>query len=53
MMREGTVTRITGPKPLQTNEAAEEIEALVKEMAEHNPKMALALRLHYFGKGSH
>ena len=52
MMREGTITRTTGPKPLPTNEAAEEIESLVKEMAEHNPKMALALRMHYFDKGS-
>ena len=36
---------------LPSNEEAEEIELLVKEMAEHNNNMALALRCQYFSYG--
>lgn len=39
-----------GPKPLPNNQNAEEIEFLVNEMFGQNNKMALALRIHYFGK---
>lgn len=52
IMREGTLVRSTGPVPLPTNEAAEEIEALVVEMLKYNRNMALALRIHYFNRGS-
>lgn len=51
IMREGTVVRSTGPRSFPANEAAEEIEALVCEMAQHNRNMALALRCHYFSQG--
>lgn len=52
IMREGTVIRSTGPRPLPTNEAAEEMEALIREMAQQNINMALALRCEYFNRGS-
>jgi hypothetical protein len=52
MMTEGVVTRNTRPKPLPSNEAAEEIEKLVKEMTEYNQTMANALRWQYFLPGS-
>jgi hypothetical protein len=52
MMTEGAVVRNTGPKQLPSNEAAEEMESLVKEMAEHNKTMADALRCQYFLPGS-
>lgn len=52
IMREGTLVRSTGSRPLPTNEAAEEIEALVVEMKNYNSDMALALRIHYFNRGS-
>lgn len=40
------------PKSLPSNERAEEIEALVKEMAEQHYKMATTLRCEYFLQGS-
>lgn len=39
------------PKALPTNEEAEEIEDLIREMAENNYNMALALRCYYFTHG--
>ena len=41
-----------GPKNMPTNERAEEIEKLVKEMAEQNYTMATVLRCQYFLHGS-
>lgn len=53
IMREGIIIRSTpGSRPLPTNDAAEEMESLVCEMAKHNNNMALALRCHYFNRGS-
>lgn len=52
IMREGTIVRSTGPRPLPCNDAAEEIESLVVEMAQQNFNMAIALRCHYFNRGS-
>jgi hypothetical protein len=52
MMTEGVVARNSRPKPLPSNEAAEEIEKLVKEMTEYNQTMANALRCQYFLPGS-
>jgi len=53
LMREGTVVRTSGKhQSLPSNEAAEEIESLVKEMSEQNVRMALVLRCHYFNHGS-
>ncbi len=52
ILTEGCIQRSTGPKPLPTNEAAEEIEDLVKQMAEYNPTMAKALRCQYFQTGT-
>jgi len=52
LMTEGIVHRSDGFKKLPVNEAAEEIEALVKEMAHYNQVMALALRYQYFSEGS-
>lgn len=51
LMKEGNISKSNGPKPLQINESAEEIEKLVKEMSEQNSDMALALRCHYFTRG--
>jgi len=51
LMTEGIVHRSDGSKRLPVNEAAEEIEALVKEMAHYNQVMALALRYQYFLTG--
>lgn len=52
LMKEGHIIRSSGPKPLPTNEAAEEIESLIKIMAQQNQTMALALRCQYFTQGS-
>ncbi|HVV69588.1 MAG TPA: antiterminator Q family protein [Gammaproteobacteria bacterium] len=52
ILLEGCIQHNPGPKPLPTNEAAEEIEALVKQMAEYNENMAKALRCHYFLTGT-
>lgn len=43
----GYYIKATGPKPLPSNLEAEEIEELVREMHQQDPKMALALRRHY------
>lgn len=51
LMKNGIIVPSTAPKQIPCNEEAEEIEALVKEMAEYNNEMALALRLRYFEKG--
>lgn len=52
LMREGVLTRSTAPRPLPSNELAEEIEALVSEMNRYNHQMAMALRHQYFNRGS-
>lgn len=52
IMTEGIVSRSTAPRALPTHEAAEEIEALVKEIANYHEIMANALRCHYFVTGS-
>ena len=50
LMTVGILVKSTAPKPLPCDEDAEEIEALVVEMAKQNNKMAAALRIHYFDK---
>ena len=52
ILLEGCIQRNPGPKPLPSNEAAEEIEELVKQMAEYNVNMAQALRHQYFLTGT-
>ena len=51
LMTVGIMIKSTAPKPLPSDEEAEEIEAIVREMAEYNEKMATMLRIHYFGNG--
>ena len=51
LMTVGVMIKSTGLKPLPYDEGAEEIEALVTEMTKHNEKMAIMLRIHYFGNG--
>lgn len=48
----GAVTKTYSSKPLPYHEEAEEIETLVRELAEHTPHIASALRYHYFTTGS-
>lgn len=48
LMTEGMIGKNTGQKPLPCNEEAEEIEALVRELAQHTPDIAFSLRCHYF-----
>ncbi len=48
LMTVGIVIKSTAQRSLPCDEEAEEIEALVVEMAKHNIKMADALRIHYF-----
>ena len=52
LLREGHIQRNPGPRPLPSNEAAEEIEDLVIQMAEYNLIMAEALRCQYFLEGT-
>lgn len=52
LMTEGIVVRTTGIKPLPSNEEAEEIENLIREMSWQNHNMALALRCQYFSSGA-
>jgi len=52
MRVEGIISRCTGPGSIPWNEEAEEIEALVVEMATYGKDMAAALRQQYFGYGS-
>lgn len=52
LMTEGFIIPYTGVKPMVTNESAEEMEALVVEMAKQSPAMAKALRGYYFMCGS-
>lgn len=52
LLREGNIQRHSGPPRLRSNEAAEEIEDLVKQMAEYNLIMANALRCQYFMTGT-
>lgn len=52
LMTEGFILPYTGIKPIVTNESAEEMEALVIEMAKQSPTMAKALRGYYFMCGS-
>lgn len=48
LMTVGLIVKQTGPKPLPCNKEAEEIEALIQELAKHTPDIAVALRCHYF-----
>jgi hypothetical protein len=50
LMTVGVMIKSTGTRPLPMDEEAEEIEALVTEMAKYNSKMAAALRIHYFDR---
>ncbi len=50
LMTVGMMIKSTDVKPLPSDEEAEEIELLVREMACHNSKMADALRIHYFDR---
>lgn len=50
LMTLGVIIKPTGGKPSSVDEDAEEIEALVTEMAKQNNKIAAALRLHYFDR---
>lgn len=52
IMTEGILARTNGPKSLPSNESAEQIEELVKQMAKQSERMAQALRCHYFMPGS-
>lgn len=52
LLWEGNIQRNNGPRPLASNKAAEEIEELVKQMAEYNSTMAKALRCQYFVSGT-
>ncbi len=52
ILLEGCIQRNPGPKPIPTNESAEEIEELVKQMAKYNVNMAKALRCQYFITGT-
>jgi hypothetical protein len=52
LMTEGVVSKAATPKYLPCNEEAEEIEALVVEMAKQNKKMAFILRYYYFEPGA-
>ncbi|MCD6040302.1 MAG: hypothetical protein K0S27_1702 [Gammaproteobacteria bacterium] len=50
LMTVGIMIKSTGVKPLPFDEDAEEIEALVTEMASYNSKIAAALRIYYFDR---
>ncbi len=52
LMREGSITKHSGSRPLPCNTEAEEIEKLVKELSEQNNNLAIALRCFYFTNGS-
>ncbi|MFT3741105.1 MAG: hypothetical protein QM752_00205 [Gammaproteobacteria bacterium] len=53
MRTEGRMQKRRGVKPLPSNEAAEEVENLIKEMAEHhNRLMADAIRCQYLVTGT-
>lgn len=52
LLWEGHIQRSRGPRPLPSNEAAEEIEDLVKQMADYNPLLANTLRCQYFMVGT-
>jgi len=51
LMKEGHIIRSSGPKPLPTHEAAQEIKSLVKIIAQQNQKIALSLHCQYFTQG--
>lgn len=50
LMNEGCVINSTAPRQFKSNQDAEEIEALVKEIERYNRKVGLALRSRYFLK---
>jgi len=52
MMTEGVVIHTSVPAHIPSHEEADEIEALVNEMAMYEKTMAQVLRERYFGKGS-
>lgn len=51
LMKQEIRSEKRSPGYIKINEEAEEIEELVREMAEYNINMAHALRLHYFRSG--
>jgi hypothetical protein len=51
LMTVGIMVKSTAAKPVPSDEEAEEIEALVTEMAIQNDKIASALRSQYYGNG--
>lgn len=48
LMTEGNIVRNPGAMLAPTHDGAEEMEMLVKKMAEQNRLMALVIRCHYF-----
>ncbi|MEO8964505.1 MAG: hypothetical protein ABI370_07530 [Gammaproteobacteria bacterium] len=50
LMTVGVLIKSTSIKPTPCDEEAEEIEALIIEMAKHNIKMAMALKIQYLSK---
>ncbi len=48
----GLLIKATGEKPSPVNEAAEEIEKLIKEMSMQSEILAAVIRCHYFSQGS-
>jgi len=52
LLTEGRPERHPGFRPLPSHEPAEEIEDMVREMAQHNVTMAHALRCQYLMTGS-
>lgn len=52
LLHEGHIQRNSSPRPLPSNPGAEEIEDLVRQMADYNPLMATTLRCQYFVTGT-
>jgi hypothetical protein len=52
LMIEGCIYKSNSPNSVFVNESAEEIEALISEMAKQNQMMALSLHIHYLAIGS-
>ena len=53
MMTEGFIPNENfGPKPLPSNESAEEIESHIKEMSNQHQAMAEVLRVYYLQRGN-
>jgi hypothetical protein len=52
LQREGHIEKGPHTRGIRVNEAADEIEDLVREMADYNLRLAEALRAYYFTQGS-